>query len=182
MLVHCGLNLSCTKITRILCSRNLAGGINMLCFSTEVIPKRRTPASVNLLSLTMGNQERCIVEEHYGAQLGDAGYYRVYGKYIDHAEETRVGGDTDALDRFTQGGTGFRTDWKGPQASQSDYTLEGNMHRSKPSDFRSPPMFVTPFSQLEPENIDAQGLGRWNLCSLPTDANVALINQSFLVV
>ncbi len=139
-------------------------GANAVNGVINIITKKAQDTQGNLVSLTAGNQEKGIVEERYGGRLGDAGYYRVYGKYLDRNDETTPAG-TDAHDGLAQGRTGLRADWKNDKTARDDFTVQGDMYRSDTSDFRSVPTFVSPFSQLQNENIDARGaniLGRWN--------------------
>ena len=139
-------------------------GANAVDGVINIITKKAQDTQGNLLSLSLGNQVNAMVEERYGGSIEDAGYYRVYGKYLDLADEKTAEG-ANAHDGQAETRTGFRADWKGDKTSPDDYTLEGNMYRSDTSDLRSVPTFVTPFSQMEPENINASGeniMGKWN--------------------
>lgn len=130
----------------------------------NIITKKAQDTQGNLVSLTVGNQDRAITEERYGGKLGENGYYRVYGKYF-HRDNEKTLSDTDAHDAQTQGRGGFRADWKDHDSSKDDFTVQGDMYRNGDGDLTSLPLLVSPYAQIQAEDITARGgniLGRWN--------------------
>jgi len=138
-------------------------GANAVDGVINIITKKAEDTQGNLLSFTNGNQAHAIVEGRHGGTLGDDGYYRVYGKYVNLADE-ETPSNANSHDGQTEERSGFRADWKNPASSKDDYTFQGDAYQSNDGDLRSVPTFTAPFSQLQTEHIGASGgnmLGRW---------------------
>lgn len=139
-------------------------GANAVNGVINIITKKAADTQGNLASTTYGNQDG-IVEERYGGKLGDNGYYRVYGKYLDRGNE-RLDSGGNANDAQEESRGGFRADWKGSDDARDDFTFQGDAYNSGASQYRFQSIFSLPgpHSQLVPEDLDAHGgnmLGRW---------------------
>jgi len=140
-------------------------GANAVNGVINIITKKAADTQGNLASTTYGNQDG-NVEERYGGKLGDNGYYRVYGKYLERDnEELDTGGNARDAQEESRGG--FRADWKGTGDAKDDFTFQGDAYNSGASQYRFQPLFSLPgpHTQLDLEELDAHGgnmLGRWN--------------------
>jgi len=154
-------------------------GANAVNGVINIITKQAKDTQGNLVSLTAGNQEHGIVEERYGGKLGDDGYYRIYGKYLDRAGERTLSG-TDDHDAQTEGRGGFRADWKPDPTAKDDFTVQGDAYHSAAGQLRIMPVFGSAVTQLDQEDLPAHGgnvLARWNH-ALSDDARFTL--QSYV--
>lgn len=137
-------------------------GANAVDGVINIITKKAKDTQGNLVSATAGNQAKGIVGERYGGQIGDQGYYRVYGKYLNQGDEQTLSSG-NAQDGQTAYRSGFRSDWK--SSSQNDFTVQGDAYHSKDGGLIPIPTFTSPFSLTQQQNVYANGaniLGRWN--------------------
>lgn len=72
-----------------------------------------------------GNELRDLFGARYGGKIGASTYYRVYGKYFDHAAEVLSNGGS-ANDQWNNGQGGFRIDSR-PSVTDR-ITLQGNYY------------------------------------------------------
>lgn len=71
-----------------------------------------------------GTVKRSAEALRYGGQIGETGYYRVYGKYFDQGpyfDPTQ-----QSQDAWNQGRVGFRADWDLDAAKQNTFTVQGD--------------------------------------------------------
>ena len=107
-----------------------------------------------------GTQERVITGARYGGQIGDQGYYRVFGKFTDRDAEDYPAGTSP--DDSSLGHLGFRSDWK---LSPSDgLTVQGDFYDGK-SGMVSPSVDIIgrpgPQGRLQTDVSGGNVLGRW---------------------
>ena len=94
-----------------------------------------------------GNLERGTAVR-YGGKLGDAGHFRLYGKYFDRDNTERANGSA-VRDGWDKSQFGFRADWGGGDRS---FTVQGDAYRGE-------------LEQAAPGTTRIEGmnlLGRWN--------------------
>jgi iron complex outermembrane receptor protein len=72
----------------------------------------------------VGTEERALAAVQYGGETGDQVYYRVFGKYEDHAAEDYPQGASP--DDWRLGHAGFRTDWS--TSGTDAYTVQGDAY------------------------------------------------------
>jgi iron complex outermembrane receptor protein len=138
-------------------------GANAVDGVINIITKQAKDTQGTLASGIAGNQDN-MGEGRYGGKLGDNGYYRVYGKYLNRDDEDTLK-NGDAHDAETEGRGGFRADWKNNDESKDDYTLQGDVYNNGESQYRNTSFFTAPFTRLALEDVTAHGgniLGRWN--------------------
>ncbi|MCP4714923.1 MAG: TonB-dependent receptor [Deltaproteobacteria bacterium] len=110
-----------------------------------------------------GNHERQFETVRYGAQLGDAAWYRLYGTYFDRGDNVDAAGH-DTSDDWNIAQAGARIDWQ-PRPDDlvswhADYYEGRSAIGFYPEQFIHDPAISYP---LRPEN-DVRGLnitGRW---------------------
>jgi iron complex outermembrane receptor protein len=113
-----------------------------------------------LLTATAGPEERGSAAARYGGQLGDSGFFRVFGQYSERDATFHRSATTS--DDWRIGHAGFRADW---DASSSDtLTLQGDLYRANIGQF-APAINVIgrtgPTGNLEVHATGGNVLGRW---------------------
>lgn len=154
-------------------------GANAVNGVINIITKAAKDTQGNLASVALGSYDRAIVEERHGGKLEDNGYWRAYGKYLERADGKTPAG-ANAYDGMTEERGGFRADWKANDTVKGDFTLQGDMYNNDTSGLTTIPVFVSPFTQTQVQNITANGgnlLGRWNR-TLSDDSHFTL--QSYV--
>jgi len=154
-------------------------GANAVNGVINVITKTAKNTQGDLASVALGNQDRSIVEERHGGKLGDDGYWRVYGKYLQR-DDGKTPQRADAYDGMTADRGGFRADWKGNDTARDNFTVQGDMYNNDTSSLTNVSTFTPPYSQTQVQNITARGgnlLGRWNR-TLSDDSRVTV--QSYV--
>jgi iron complex outermembrane receptor protein len=74
-----------------------------------------------------GTEERATAAARYGGRIGDGGYYRVFGTYVNRdASLIPVGASSDA---WQLGHVGARTDWD--SGTGSSLTIQGDAYRGE---------------------------------------------------
>ena len=72
-----------------------------------------------------GNEEQAAVGARYGGRVGDAGHYRVYGRYFDRDASQLPG--TGSPDTWHMGQAGFRSDFQ--HGDRDAFTVQGDWYR-----------------------------------------------------
>jgi iron complex outermembrane receptor protein len=113
-----------------------------------------------LLTATAGPEERGSAAARYGGQLGDSGFFRVFGQYSERDATFHRSATTS--DDWRIGHAGFRADW---DASSSDtLTLQGDLYRANIGQL-APAINVIgrtgPTGNLEVHATGGNVLGRW---------------------
>jgi iron complex outermembrane receptor protein len=137
-------------------------GANAVNGVINVITKKAEDTQGNLVSATIGSQPKGIIEERYGGKIGDKGYYRVFGKYLNQADGEDVTGGSAHDGQEAEHG-GFRADWRG--SSRDDFTFQGDVYNSIDGNLTALPSLTAPFEQQQADSYHATGgnvLGRWN--------------------
>jgi iron complex outermembrane receptor protein len=107
-----------------------------------------------------GTEERAMGALRYGGQLGENGYYRVFGKYSEHDSTYHPG--TDRSDDWRLGHAGFRADWDTDEADS--FTLQGDTYQGNIGQFEPGATIIgreQPTGNLEVQASGANLLGRW---------------------
>lgn len=132
-------------------------GANAVNGIINIITQHARDTSGGLLSAAAGTEERGIAGGRYGGRLGEEGYYRIYGKYLNRDDLQGAGDETEA------GRGGFRIDQNfGPRAS---LMLQAEGYRGSSDGARtsiaslSPPFNAFLHNDMEPSG--AHLLGRW---------------------
>jgi iron complex outermembrane recepter protein len=122
-------------------------GANAVNGVINVITKRASATQGAMVAAGAGNLEG-VAAARQGGTLGEAGTYRVYGKYFNRGNSYRADG-TQFPDGLHRGQGGFRTDWGSPANS---FTLQGDGYQGK-------------IDQTAPGEASISGanlIGRWN--------------------
>ena len=136
-------------------------GANAVNGVINIVTKSAKETQGTLISGGGGLEERAFGTVRYGGQLATNAYYRVYAKYADRDEFTKVAGGGDG-EAWSMAQGGFRMDWEA--SPNNRLTLQGDYYR----DHLGGPVYrssLTP-PQLAPVDYHdtAEGaniLGRW---------------------
>ena len=85
-------------------------GANAVNGVINIITKSAAQTQGLLVPISAGDEARFVGAARYGGQLGQRATYRVYGKYLDHAEALGLDG-TAGSDDWRVLRAGFRADW-----------------------------------------------------------------------
>jgi iron complex outermembrane receptor protein len=99
-------------------------GSNAVNGVINIITKSAEDTQGALLEAGSGTQERARVAAQYGGEAGNHVYYRVFGKYQDHAPEDAPA--SAGSDGWHLGHLGFRTDWNAGSADA--FTVQGDVY------------------------------------------------------
>ncbi len=99
-------------------------GANAVNGVINVITRRASDTEGAFAYGRAGDLERGV-GARYGGAMGDAGAYRVYGRFFDVFNTSRANGAT-ASDGWSKGQVGFRTDWG---TAANGFTLQGDAYR-----------------------------------------------------
>jgi len=100
-------------------------GSNAVNGVINIITKSAADTQGTYASTLVGTQDRSITDVRYGGKINDNGYYRIYAKYDDR-EATPVQGGGSGDNAWTNGKTGFRSDFN--VSSSSKVTLQGDAY------------------------------------------------------
>ncbi len=137
-------------------------GANAVNGVINIITKDASETQGGLASAIAGNQEHFTGTGQYGGKIGDSGYYRVYGKFLDHGEEASLAGGS-AEDGYQAWRGGFRSDWNLDVADK--LTVQGDLYKSGESYLRdvanitAAPFFTRQLGSIEPDGGNL--LARW---------------------
>jgi iron complex outermembrane receptor protein len=149
-------------------------GANAVNGVINIITKDASATQGTLVSALAGNQDRFTGVGRYGGKFGDNGYYRVYGKYFDRADETSAITGGSAEDGLSMWHSGFRTDWN---KSADKVTVQGDLYRGDSGNLRNvpntvaPPFFTREFDEVNPNGANL--LARWTR-TLSSDSSFQL--------
>ena len=141
-------------------------GANAVNGVINIITKKAKDTQSGVLSAGGGTEERGSGSARYGDKIGNAGYYRVYGKYFDWGPSLYPGTNLTAHDGWDAMRGGFRADLN--PAGANSFTLQGDLYRSNYNETLTVPTLTPPFSSTFPNSGDYSGgniLGRWNRSS-----------------
>jgi len=122
-------------------------GANAVNGVINVITRRASDTEGAFAYGRAGDLERGV-GARYGGAMGSAGAYRVYGRFFDVFNTSRVSGAT-ASDGWSKGQVGFRTDWG---TAANGFTLQGDAYRG------SLDQAIGDDTSISGNNL----LGRWN--------------------
>jgi iron complex outermembrane recepter protein len=103
-----------------------AWGANAVNGVINVLTKDARATRGTLAVLSTGNDEHATVALRHGARLGEAGSYRVYGRYRRKGEQVFASGSA-ADDGIQMGQIGFRLD--SSDEATARWTLQGDLYR-----------------------------------------------------
>jgi iron complex outermembrane receptor protein len=119
-----------------------------------------------------GTEQRALAAAQYGGVAGNGVYYRVYGKYQDHAAEDHPAGSS--ADDWRLGHVGFRTDW---QADWADaLTVQGDVYDGRMGEVSPAVSVIGRPGPRGPLRVGVSGgniLGRWRH-TMSADSNFEL--------
>ncbi|ORJ59833.1 TonB-dependent receptor plug domain-containing protein [Geothermobacter hydrogeniphilus] len=136
-------------------------GANAVNGVINIITKSAAATRGSLLSLTLGNEDRVIVEARQGVALNENADLRVYAKGFERASGSDAGGNDNSDDWRTLRG-GFRFDRE--QAGRRHLTLQGDIYRGSVGETFTLATLAPPFSTSLTDDTDIFGgnlLGRW---------------------
>ena len=136
-------------------------GANAFNGVINIIRKPAKDTQGLLVSTTYGTLEEPATNIRYGGKINEQLHYRVYGRYLNHADFENAAG-RNLGDDWQSGTVGFRLDW---DASETDlFTLQGDYRRLKVGDIAQRPIVVPPYVEEaagDDKNLNANILGRW---------------------
>jgi len=149
-------------------------GANAVNGVINIITKKATDTTGGLVVAGAGNYERGFGAVRYGADIGDWGAVRAYGKYFNRNELKAEDGHP-ADDSWDMGRGGFRMDGK---SGQDSFTLQGDIYNGTERETLtfSAPAAPPSFSAVRTAGTTASGgnvLSRWTR-SLADDAEFSL--------
>ncbi len=100
-------------------------GSNAVNGIINIITKEAGQTQGNFASLAIGGEERPNLNYRYGGALGDAGHWRAYGRYRNHASFERPDG-TEAGDAWDGIQAGFRLDLE--TSEQASWRIHGDAY------------------------------------------------------
>ncbi|NTV50994.1 MAG: TonB-dependent receptor, partial [Geobacteraceae bacterium] len=148
-------------------------GANAVNGVINIITKKAEDTTGGLLVAGTGNYERGFGAVRYGAELGDWGALRAYGKYFNR-NELKAEDGRSADDGWDMGRGGFRMDGKN---GQNSFTLQGDFYNGTEGetitfhDLAAPPSY----SAVRNANTTVSGgniLSRWTR-SLVDDGEIS---------
>ena len=148
-------------------------GANAVNGVINIITRHASDTTGGLIAAGSGNHERGNVGARYGASLGEWGAIRVYGKYVNRAEQ-KTEDNRPADDGWDQARGGFRMDGRfGPNS----FTLHGDIYGGTERETFTLPDLTSPtFSGARSSDTKVGGgniLSRWTH-SFTDDSEIAL--------
>ena len=101
-------------------------GANAVNGVINIISKDARLTQGTKLSGVIGNEEKGNVTLRHGGKLDDDLYYKIYAKYFQQDDSSRLEGG-DAHDAWHQGRIGFRTDWV--PSFRNNITVQGDIYK-----------------------------------------------------
>jgi iron complex outermembrane receptor protein len=129
-------------------------GANAVNGVINIFTKHAADTQGGLFSLSAGNQEQAILGLRYGGKLGEDGYYRLYGKYLNEAPLVDNQG-SDANDNWRLGSGGFRLDWT--PSSRHAVTVQGDLYSGDLNQNLTVPSFIPPYVWREQDTAQISG-------------------------
>ncbi len=124
-------------------------GANAVNGIVNIITKEARDTQGVFVSAGGGNEERAFVNARYGGKVGEAGHYRVYGKYFKRDAEFHADGDDFDAWHLAQGG--FRTDWK--LRGDDRLTVQGDLYSGRTGERTTLSYYDPPYSRI----VESQG-------------------------
>ena len=146
-------------------------GANAVNGVINIITAKASATQGDYATAVYGTQESTIAARHGGA-LADGGAYRVYAKAFDRDNFDR-GNGSGANDAWNSLRSGFRADW-------DNYTLQGDVYRTKTDQNDFIPNFGPGFGTVIDNTLDYTGgnlLQRWKK---QTESGGLLTLQSYI--
>lgn len=119
-------------------------GANAVNGVINIITKKATETQGTFASAGGGTMERSNGAMRYGGQIGEDGYYRVYGKYFDRSPFYDPNGSPQ--DGWNQGRVGFRSDWNLDRSKSTTLTVQGDHYVGDSGMTAQFASFAPPFS------------------------------------
>ena len=142
-------------------------GANAVNGVINVITRAARETQGGLASLEGGSKEAQGIAR-FGAALGEAGHFRLYGKRLER-QATRMQSGASVDDGWDQAQVGFRADWA---AAQDAFTLQGDAYSGKGKETRGSGALTFPPIQVGGSNL----LARW---TRQLDAGASLSLQAY---
>jgi iron complex outermembrane receptor protein len=148
-------------------------GANAVNGVINIITRHASDSTGGLIAAGSGNHERGNVGARYGVSLGEWGALRVYGKYINRAEQ-KTEDNQPADDGWDQARGGFRMDGK---SGANSFTLQGDIYDGTERETFTLPDLTSPtFSSTRTSATRVGGgniFSRWNH-ALADDSEISL--------
>jgi iron complex outermembrane receptor protein len=135
-------------------------GSNAVNGVINIITKSAEDTQGAWLEAGSGSQERARVAAQYGGEAGNRIYYRVFGKYQDHAPEDYPAGA--GSDGWHLGHVGFRADWSAGSADA--FTVQGDTYDGRIGEVSPAVNIIGRPGPLPPLVVSVSGgnvLGNW---------------------
>lgn len=100
-------------------------GANAVNGIINIITKHAIDTQGSLLSAAGSSARESSSAGRYGGSIGNNGYYRVYGKWLDRP--ATIGSGDETHDALNIGQAGFRADWVSRKGDH--FTLQGDVYR-----------------------------------------------------
>lgn len=136
-------------------------GANAVNGVINIISKKARDTQGLLLSASYGTLEQPLTNLRYGGKIGENLHYRLYGRYLNHADFEGSAGNS-MRDDWQMGSGGLRLDWEPTEYDL--FTLQGDYRRGKVGELEQAPRLTPPYSEIvlsENNNTSANILGRW---------------------
>ena len=136
-------------------------GANAVNGVINIITKPAAETQGGLATGGFGNEEKGFGALRYGGKIGNATYYRVYGKYFDRDDSESLEGG-EAHDGWDIARGGGRIDWR--FSDQDELTVLGDYYNGKVGNegtyYSVSPPYVTPLIESSPVS-GGNIIGRW---------------------
>jgi iron complex outermembrane recepter protein len=146
-------------------------GSNAVNGVINVITKQAKDTQGAHVAVSGGSQERFSDAVRYGGQIGEDGYYRVYGKHFERGPGFDPSGSPE--DSWRQGRFGFRADWNLDRSKTNFLTVQGDCYTGESGDTVNHTLTVPPYSWTQTGYTDNSGqnvLVRWrHVCDEDSD-------------
>lgn len=120
-------------------------GANAVNGVINIITKSANQTQGNLVSVSVGKENRGEFAVRHGGRLGEDTAYRVYAKGLDQDASVTATGQ-DANDAWQAGQTGFRLDSR--LSAQEELTMQGDIRRDEAGDKALLNSLFSPYSDL----------------------------------
>ena len=135
-------------------------GANAVNGIVNVITKSAWDTQGGLVAAGGGNEEHVSLRGRYGGRLGDAGAYRVYGKYFDR--DAAFHPEAGDFDDWHQYRAGVRTDWR--FRGTDTLSVQGEAYGGRSGQRTSYAVYSPPFGVVVEQDARLAGghlLARW---------------------
>jgi len=129
-------------------------GANAVNGVINIITKQAQDTQGGLASLSAGRLERDGETLRYGGKMGEAGYFRIYGKHFNRGNFVDAAG-ADAADKWKQRRGGFRMDLN--PGGGDTLTLNGDTYSGESGGTAAGPLLVPPYAVAAPAVAQVDG-------------------------